>query len=35
MKDFKKLSVWEKSHQLTLAVYEASKNFPKVLTAES
>jgi four helix bundle protein len=26
--DFKKLKVWQKSHQLTLAVYRATANFP-------
>jgi four helix bundle protein len=29
VKDFKKQKVWEKSHQLTLAVYKASERFPK------
>ena len=29
MKDFRQLKVWEKSHQLALAVYTATKNFPK------
>jgi len=29
MKDFKKLKVWEKSHQLTLGVYKATRSFPK------
>jgi four helix bundle protein len=29
MKDFRSLQVWEKSHELTLAVYAVSKNFPK------
>ncbi|MCX5884713.1 MAG: four helix bundle protein [Proteobacteria bacterium] len=29
MKDFKKLKVWQKSHQLTLAVYKATVAFPK------
>lgn len=29
MKDFRQLKVWEKSHQLTLAIYEATKGFPK------
>ncbi len=29
MQDFKKLTVWEKSHRLTLAVYEATGSFPK------
>ncbi len=28
-KDFKKLKVWEKSHQLTLAAYKATIPFPK------
>lgn len=28
MKDFRKLSVWQKAHELTLAVYRASKTFP-------
>ena len=28
MKDFRKLKVWEQSHNLTLAVYEATANFP-------
>jgi hypothetical protein len=28
MKDFKKLKVWEKGHQLTLKVYGATQNFP-------
>jgi len=28
MQDFRKLNVWRKSHQLTLAVYKASKCFP-------
>jgi len=28
MKDFRQLSVWEKAHRLTLAVYEATKPFP-------
>ena len=28
MKDFKKLKVWQKAHQLTLAVYKATQNFP-------
>jgi four helix bundle protein len=27
VRDFKKQKVWEKSHQLTLAVYNASKKF--------
>lgn len=29
MKDFRKLQVWEKSHQLALAIYKATKDFPK------
>lgn len=29
MKDFRQLKVWEKSHQLALAIYKASKEFPK------
>lgn len=29
MKDFKDLHVWQKSHQLTLAIYKVSKSFPK------
>jgi four helix bundle protein len=29
MKDFRSLQVWTKSHQLTLAVYRATANFPK------
>ena len=29
MQDFRKLKVWEKSHQLTLAVYRATANFPR------
>lgn len=29
MRDFHELKVWERSHTLTLAVYEASKTFPK------
>jgi four helix bundle protein len=28
MQDFRKLKVWEKSHQLTLAVYRATEKFP-------
>lgn len=28
MRDFKKLKVWEKSHELTLAVYKATASFP-------
>ncbi|HEV8711578.1 MAG TPA: four helix bundle protein [Candidatus Binatia bacterium] len=29
MKDFRELKVWEKAHQLTLAVYKATIFFPK------
>ncbi|MBK9155750.1 MAG: four helix bundle protein [Chloracidobacterium sp.] len=29
MKDFRKLTVWEKSHQLTLELYSATRTFPK------
>lgn len=29
MKDFRNLMVWEKSHQLTLAVYKCLVSFPK------
>jgi len=29
MRDFRKLKVWGKAHQLTLAVYTATKKFPK------
>jgi four helix bundle protein len=29
MKDFRQLKVWEKSHRLALAVYKATKSFPK------
>ena len=29
MKDFRQLKVWEKSHLLALAVYKATKEFPK------
>lgn len=29
MKDFKNLQVWEKSHFLTLSIYEVTKSFPK------
>ena len=28
MRDFRKIKVWEKSHQLTLEVYKITKNFP-------
>ncbi|MEW6115739.1 MAG: four helix bundle protein [Nitrospirota bacterium] len=29
MRDFKELKVWQKSHQLTLAVYKATVTFPR------
>jgi len=29
MKDFKELKVWEKSHLLTLKIYEITSGFPK------
>jgi four helix bundle protein len=29
MSDYRKLAVWEKAHQLTLAVYKATESFPK------
>lgn len=29
MKDFRKLKVWEKAHELTLAVYRATAGFPR------
>ena len=29
MRDFHKLQVWEKSHHLTLEVYQATVQFPK------
>ena len=29
MQDFRKLKVWHKAHQLTLAVYRATKGFPQ------
>ena len=29
MKDFRQLKVWEKSHQLALAIYKATKEYPK------
>ena len=29
MKDFKELKVWEKAHQLALAIYKVTKGFPK------
>ena len=29
MKDFRKLQVWQKSHQLTLALYRVTRSFPR------
>ena len=29
MKDFRRLAVWQKAHQLALAVYRATSTFPK------
>ncbi len=29
MKDFRRLKVWEKAHQLTLAVYKTTAGFPR------
>jgi four helix bundle protein len=29
MKDFRSLKVWEKAHELTLAIYETTREFPK------
>jgi four helix bundle protein len=29
MKDFRKLEVWRKAHELTLAVYGATRHFPR------
>jgi four helix bundle protein len=29
MRDFRKLKVWQKAHQLTLAVYRVTRGFPK------
>lgn len=29
MKDFRKLTVWQKAHRLTLKVYEATRKFPR------
>lgn len=29
MKDFRSLKVWEKAHEMTIAVYKETKNFPK------
>lgn len=29
MKDFKKLKVWEKAHQLTLKIYKVTEQYPR------
>jgi four helix bundle protein len=29
MKDFRKLSVWEKSHKLAISIYQVTNDFPK------
>lgn len=29
MKDFRSLKVWEKAHELTLTIYEVTREFPK------
>jgi len=29
MKDFRKLNVWEKAHQLTLKIYNVTEEFPR------
>ena len=29
MQDFRDLKVWQKSHQLTLQIYQHTRNFPK------
>ncbi len=29
MKDFRKLSVWKKAHDLTLAIYRSTRGFPR------
>ena len=29
MRDLKKLNIWKRSHDLTLAIYETTKSFPK------
>jgi four helix bundle protein len=29
MKDFGELNVWKKAHQLTLQLYEATRQFPR------
>jgi len=32
MRDFRKLKVWQKAHQLTLGTYKATAAFPKIET---
>ena len=29
MKDFRQLQIWERSHQLTLCIYQITQDFPK------
>lgn len=29
MEDFKNLKVWAKAHQLTLAIYQSTRKFPR------
>jgi four helix bundle protein len=29
MKDFRQLTVWQKSHELTLLIYELTASFPR------
>ncbi|MFM8471066.1 MAG: four helix bundle protein [Limisphaerales bacterium] len=29
MKNFRELTIWQRSHRLTLAIYEATRRFPK------
>ncbi|HEY3823917.1 MAG TPA: four helix bundle protein [Bryobacteraceae bacterium] len=29
MQDFRQLRVWQKAHELTLAIYEATRSFPR------
>ena len=29
MRDFSKLTIWQRSHQLTLRIYELTRSFPK------
>ena len=35
MRDFKKLTVWQKAHELAVAVYKIRSNFPKDKTPSS